>query len=187
MNMSSEELCKFAETRYRHLLEAGKWRPTPVTSSAEMKVKDEKDKENPKFLALVVAVKELVKNATKSSENADAQKNKWKFEPPAAGASIEKQVNGKTFRWCDGSDGKHHKPMYCCLQPSECKEQGKSKENQGQNGNGNGEAKLSQNAKGVTPKLKLNNNLATALAALDSTLQSSTGSDVETSSNPDLQ
>jgi hypothetical protein len=41
--------------------------------------------------------------------------------------------------------------------------------------------------KGVTPKLKLNNNLAAALAALDSTLQSSTGSDVETSSNPDLQ
>ncbi len=85
------------------------------------------------------------------------------------------------------SDVKHHKPMYCRHKPSKCKEQGKLKNDQRQNANGSNETKPSQNAKGGTPKLKLNNKLATTLAALNSTLQSSTASDAETSLGPDFQ
>jgi hypothetical protein len=50
--------------------------------------------------------------------------------------------------------------MYCRHKPSKCKEQGKLKNDQRQNANGSNKTKPSQNAKGGTPKLKLNNKLA---------------------------
>ncbi len=185
MNMSSEELCKFAETRYKHLFESGKWKFTSLASGAELK---EKDKENSKFITLAAAVKELAKNMTKSSENSNGQKNKWKFEAPTAGASIEKVVNGKSFWLCDCSDGKNHKPMYCRHKPAECKQQQSKQKPDVQ---GSGEPKInsgnnSANANGSVaiipkpdPKLKLNNNLSMALAALDKALHKSSSSDTD--------
>ncbi len=71
VSMTTEELCKFSETRHKHLFDAGKWKNNSVTPGAEPK---EKEKEDPKFLALVAAGKELAKNATKISNNTDAQR-----------------------------------------------------------------------------------------------------------------
>ena len=59
----------------------------------------------------------------KPSKPGDNPKTKWKFEAPATGASTEKVVDWKTFWWCDGSGGKHHKAMYCRHKPSDCKQQ----------------------------------------------------------------
>lgn len=75
-----------------------------------------------------------------------------------SGASIKKQINGKTFWWCTGSDGKNHKQI--------AKSKGKKKNGQGQPEIGSSDIKPIQNAKGIVPNLKLNNSLATALAAL---------------------
>jgi hypothetical protein len=133
-----------------------------------------KSTEDDKFLALAAAVKELARNnSSQSFKPSDNKKSKWKFEPPAAGASTEKEVNGKLFWWCDGSGGKHHKAMYCRHKPSECKEQVNAEKKQQPSSD------TSNKKEDSAPKLKLNNNLATALAALDKVLKTSTNSNDE--------
>lgn len=154
-----------------------KWKFT-TTSSAM----DSKDKEDSKFIALVAAVKELAKTVSKPPDNSDPQKNKWRFEAPAAGISIEKQVNGNMFWWCTVSNGKNHKPVYCHHKPQECKEPEKDNTKK---------VLLADNdnitmPKSVAPKLKLNNNLATALAALDGALQQATDLDKDILSEMDF-
>jgi len=119
-DISALELCKAAQTKYKNLFEAGKWKFTAAASTNEAK-----EKEDPKFIALVAAIKELSKQITQPSTKPDTQKNQWKYEAPAAGASLEKQVNGKTFWWCTGQDGKNHKPMFCHHKSQDYKEQGK--------------------------------------------------------------
>jgi hypothetical protein len=57
--LTAKELCKFAETRYRHLFEAGKWKNTSTKSGTDSR---EIEKEDTKFIALVAAVKELAKS-----------------------------------------------------------------------------------------------------------------------------
>jgi hypothetical protein len=105
---------------------------------------------------------------------------------PAAGASIEKEVNGELFWWCNGSDGKHHKPMFCRHRPTDCKQQlsqlkletlpvTEQKSSTGGNTVNGSTTTASQSG----PKFKLNNNLATALAALDKVLQTSANSNDE--------
>ena len=109
----------------------------------------------------------------KSGDNHDNQKSKWKFEAPAPGASIEKEVNGKKFWWCTGLDGKHHKPMYCRHKPQDCKEQDKDRSKKVTCL----EDVINDKSESLAPKLKLNSNLATALAALDGALKQSTRTD----------
>lgn len=176
-DLTAAVLCKFAETKYKHLFEAGKWKLTTASSAV-----DSKDKEDSKFVALVAAVKELAKTVSKPSDNPDVQKNKWKFEAPAAGAAIEKQVNGKMFWWCTGCDGKNHKPMYCRHKPQECKEQEKDRSKKVSIADDVNVPK----PKSAAPKLQLNNKLATALAALDGALQQATDPDKDTSSETDF-
>jgi hypothetical protein len=127
-----------------------------------------------------VAVEELVKNtsrATKPSEPGDNWKIKWKYEPPAAGASIRKEVGGKTFWWCNRAGGKYHKAMCCHQKPSDYKEQENKEKEQKPAPASSSSSSDNTNKKGSEPKLKLNNNLVTALAALDKVLQISTNSD----------
>jgi hypothetical protein len=135
---------------------------------------DGKEKEDAKFIALVATVKELAKSVSKTGENTDTQKSKWKFEAPSPGASIEKEVNGKTFWWCTGLDGKHHKPMYCCHKPQDCKAQDKDKSTKSVSFS---DDTAENKSKSSAPKLKLNSNVATALAALDGALKQSTKTD----------
>jgi hypothetical protein len=169
-DLTADELCRSAETKFKLLSEAGKWK---LTNSKD----PIKSKEDEKFLALAAAVKELAKNTSrtaKQTKTGDNPKLKWKFEPPAAGASIEKVVDGKTFWWCDGSGGKHHKAMYCRHKPTDCKEQENKEKDQKP---APASSTDTNNQTGSAPKLKLNNNLVTALAALDKVLQTSTDSD----------
>ncbi len=177
VNLTSEELCKFAETRYKHLLEAGKWKSSlsSVAVNAESK---EKDKDDQKFLALVAAVKELAKNASKPKApgNQDTQKNKWKFEAPESGNGTEKEVNSKIYWWCDGGASKNHKPMYCRHKPADCKKQESTLTSDAKSG-AKSAPKPATTQSNAEPKLKINNNLATALAALDKALHTSTNSD----------
>jgi hypothetical protein len=175
INMTSEELCKFAETRYRHLLEAGKWKSSSSSISASAESK-EKNKDDQKFLALVAAVKELAKNFSKPKESGtqDTQKSKWKFEQPETGNGTEKIVNSKTYWWCDGGVTKNHKPMYCRHKVADCRKQESMSMSQAKSA-----PKPSTNENKVEPKLKINNNRSTALAALDKVLQNSTNSDEE--------
>ncbi len=42
----------------------------------------------------MAAVKELAKSVKKTCDTLYSQKYKWKFQPPAPGDSVEKQVNG---------------------------------------------------------------------------------------------
>lgn len=108
----------------------------------------------------------------KPSTKSDGQKNRWKYEAPAEGAPIEKQADGKMFWWCNGQDGKNHKPMFCRHKPQECKEQERKKQVSFV------EAVTTEpKPKASAPKLKLNNNLATALAALDGAQKQSMTSD----------
>jgi hypothetical protein len=181
--ITASELCKAAQTKFRHLLEAGKWKITTTAANATSSA----SKEDSKFIALVAAVKELSKVVGKQPETSDNQKNKWKFEAPAAGASIEKEVNGKSFWWCNGSDGKNHKPMYCRHKPTECtKQPSKQPPENTSNAEQKNSNTINNNASGANaptskagPKLRLNNNLSTALAALDKALQNSSTSDSE--------
>jgi hypothetical protein len=97
-DLTADKLCHSAETKFKLLSEAGKWKLINPTKGSI------KSTEDAKFLALVTAVKELAKNSstsTKSSISNDNKKSKWKFEAPAAGESTEKEVDGKTFWWCD--------------------------------------------------------------------------------------
>ncbi len=189
--ITASELCKAAQTKFKHLLEAGKWKFTTHTSNATSLT----SKDDAKFIALVAAVKELAKSVGKQQpEYSDNQKNKWKFEAPAAGASIEKEVNGKSFWWCNGSDGKKHKPMYCHHKPTECKQQQSKQKpeviNTAEQKNNNGSNDVNGSTAStpeMAPKLKLNGNLSTALAALDKALQHSTSSDAESSEDKDFQ
>jgi hypothetical protein len=176
-DISALELCKAGQTKYKNLFEARKWKFTTAASTNKPK-----EKEDPKFIALVAAVKELSKQITQPSTKPDTQKNQWKYEAPAAGASLEKQVNGKTFWWCTGQDGKNHKPMFCRHKSQDCNEQGKTK----QVPFSNVEDKETK-PKPPAPKLKLNNNLATALAALNGVLKKSTNLDQEDASVSDFQ
>jgi hypothetical protein len=86
------------------------------------------------------------------------------------------------FWWCNGQDGKSHKPMFCCHKPQDCKEQGKTK-HVSSSDMVNNESKPKVSA----PKLQLNNNLATALAALDGVLKQSTTVDQDDMSDMDYQ
>jgi len=70
-DLTAAALCKFAETKFRHLLEAGKW-----TSSLVILLSDSKEKEDAKFIALVAVVKELAKSVSKTGEKNDTQKSK---------------------------------------------------------------------------------------------------------------
>lgn len=97
----------------------------------------------------------------KSSITSDSQKNEWKYEAPAHGASIEKTLNGKTFWWCNGSNGKNNKPMFCRHKPTDCKEIKDVKET-----TSSVEIMSTQQTKETTPTLKLNNNLATEAATV---------------------
>ncbi len=118
-DLTTNELCHSSETNFKLFSEVGKWKL--VSSKDTIKLKEVE-----KFLALAAAVKELAKNiswSTKPSKPGVNPKTKWKFEPPTAGSSIEKEVDGQTFWWCDGSSGRHHKVMYCSRKPSDCKEQ----------------------------------------------------------------
>ena len=174
IDLTADELCLSAETKFKLLTEAGKWKLSNSRNPVQ-------SKEDEKFLALAAAVKELAKSnsqTTKPSKPGDNPKTKWKFEAPAAGASIEKEVNGKMFWWCDGSGGKHHKPMYCRHKPSDCKEQ-ETKEKEQKPSSAQIVSSDASSKKTLEPKLKLNNNLATALAALDKVLHNSTNSDDE--------
>jgi hypothetical protein len=175
-NMTAPELCKAAQTKFKHLLEAGKWRFTTTITPIVTEPKEPKDKKDTKFIALAAAVKELVKNMSKSTtlNNSDSQKSKWKFEAPASGNGTEKEVNSKIYWWCDGGASKNHKPMYCRHKPAECK-----KQNHSSTSDAKPVPKPPSNENKGEPKLKINNNLATALAALDKVLQSSTNSDEE--------
>jgi hypothetical protein len=178
-DITAPELCKAAQTKYKNLFEAGKWKLTAGPSLSN----EVKEKDDAKFIALVAAVKELSKQIAKPPNKPDGQKNQWKYEAPAAGAPIEKQVEGKMFWWCTGRDGKHHKPMFCRHKPQECKEQEKNNKSSSSTDAGNNESKSKTSA----PKLKLNNNLAAALAALDGVLKQSTDSDQEKDSETDFQ
>jgi hypothetical protein len=170
-DLTADKLCHSAETKFKLLSEAGKWKMSTLTTKTKGAVKSTEDD---KFLALAAAVKELARNnSSQSSKPSDNKKSKWKFEPLAAGASIKKEVNGKLFWWCDGSGGKHHKAMYCHHKPSECKEQVNAEKKQQPSSD------TSNKKEDSAPKLKLNNNLATALAALDKVLKTSTNSDDE--------
>jgi hypothetical protein len=168
-DLTAAALYKFTETKFRHLFEAGKW-----TSSLVIPLSDGKEKEDAKFIALVAAVKELAKSVSKTGENNDTQKLKWKFEAPSPGASIGKEVNGKTFWWCIVLDGKHHKPMYCHHKPQDCKAQDKDKSTKSVSFS---DDTAKNKSKSLAPKLKLNSNLVTALAALDGALKQSTKAD----------
>lgn len=176
--LTSDQLCKAAESKFKNLLEAGKWKFS--SANAPSAVKESAD---PKFLALVAAVKELAKNTAKSSNSSSGVQSKWKFEAPPAGSSIEKHVNGKTFWWCDGADGKHHKPMFCCHKPTDCKAVSKST-------SATTETPTPASGTGVAQakKIKLDSNLSAALAALDKALLISTTSDegLATSGNKDF-
>ena len=92
-DISALELCKAAQTKYKNLFEAGKWKFTAAASTNEAK-----EKEDPKFIALVAAIKELSKQIMQPSTKPNNQKNQWKYEAPAAGASLEKQVNRTLVR-----------------------------------------------------------------------------------------
>jgi len=92
-DISALELCKAAQTKYKNLFEAGKWKFTAAASTNEPK-----EKEDPKFIALVAAIKELSKQIMQPSTKPNNQKNQWKYEAPAAGASLEKQVNRTLVR-----------------------------------------------------------------------------------------
>ena len=186
------ELCKAAQTKFKHLLEAGKWKFVNTTSGASNAALSAQ-KDDGKFIALAAAIKEIAKSVGRQPENPNNQKNKWKFEAPAAGTPIEKEVNGKLFWWCNGSDGKNHKPMFCRHKPTECKQQpskqklensngSEQKSNHGGVNNNNGGTTIASKS---GPKLKLNNNLSTALAALDQILLNSTSSDAENSEDKD--
>jgi hypothetical protein len=70
-DLTAAALCKFAETKFRHLLDAGKW-----TSSLVILLSDSKEKEDAKFIALVAVVKELAKSVSKTGEKNDTQKSK---------------------------------------------------------------------------------------------------------------
>jgi hypothetical protein len=174
LNVTAPELCKAAQTKFKHLLEAGKWKLP--TNSIVIEPKESKEKKDAKFIALVAAIKELAKNVSKSntSSNSESQKGKWKFEAPESGNGTEKEVNSKTYWWCDGGVSKNHKPMYCRHKPAECKKQTPMSTSDAKPA-----PKSSSNESKGEPKLKINNNLATALAALDKVLQTSTNSDEE--------
>jgi hypothetical protein len=191
--ITASELCKAAQTKFKHLLEAGKWKFANTTSGASNAALSAQ-KDDGKFIALAAAIKEIAKSVGRQPENPNNQKNKWKFEAPAAGTPIEKEVNGKLFWWCNGSDGKNHKPMFCRHKPTECKQQpskqklensngSEQKSNHGGVNNNNGGTTIASKS---GPKLKLNNNLSTALAALDQILLNSTSSDAENSEDKDF-
>jgi hypothetical protein len=55
--ITASGLCKAAQTKFRHLLKAGKWKFTTTAANATSSA----SKEDPKFIALVAAVKELLK------------------------------------------------------------------------------------------------------------------------------
>jgi hypothetical protein len=76
----------------------------------------------------------------------------------------------------------NHKPKFCHHKSQDCKEQGKTK----QVPFSDAEDKETK-PKPPAPKLKLNNNLATALAALNGVLKKSTNSDQEDASVSDFQ
>jgi hypothetical protein len=73
--------------------------------------------------------------------------------------------------------------MFCRHKPQECKEQEKNNKSSSSTDAGNNESKSKTSA----PKLKLNNNLAAALAALDGVLKQSTDSDQVKNSETDFQ
>lgn len=50
--LTAEELCKFAGTKYKHLLESGRWKYTPTSMANHQS----KEKDDPKFLALVTGI-----------------------------------------------------------------------------------------------------------------------------------
>jgi hypothetical protein len=92
-DLTTNELCHSSETNFKLFSEVGKWKL--VSSKDTIKLKEVE-----KFLALAAAVKELAKNiswSTKPSKPGVNPKTKWKFEPPTAGSSIEKEVDGQTF------------------------------------------------------------------------------------------
>jgi hypothetical protein len=119
VNITAPELCKAAQTKFKHLLKAGKWKLNMNLIIAEPK--DSKEKKVTKSIALAAAIKELAKNVSKSnaSSKLESQKSKWKFEAPESGNGTEKEVNSKTYWWCDGGVSKNHKPMYCRHRPAE--------------------------------------------------------------------
>jgi hypothetical protein len=175
MNITAPELCKVAQMKFKHLHEGGKWKFTNPTVTES---KESKEKNDTKFIALAAAIKELAKNMNKPNapNNSDLQKSKWKFKVPESGNGTEKEVNSKTYWWCDGGTSKNHKPMYCRHKPAECKKQNPvsmSDAKPAPKPSSTAPKSSSTENKGE-PKLKINNNLATALAALDKVLQNST-------------
>jgi hypothetical protein len=65
-DLTAVELCRFSETKYKHLFEAGKWKLSSVVST-----NDSVNKEVAKFVALVSTVKELAKDASKPLAHAE--------------------------------------------------------------------------------------------------------------------
>ncbi len=161
VNIMAPKLCKATLTKFKHLLEAGKWKftSTPI-------VTESKEKKDAKFTALATAVKKLAKNVSKSkaSKFSESQKNEWKFEAPETGNGTEKEVNSKTYWWCKGGSSKNHEPIYCRHKPVHCKKQESTSESKPV-------PKPSSNESKSEPKLKINNNLVMALATLNKVLQ----------------
>jgi hypothetical protein len=110
----------------------------------------------------------LAKNASKSNalSNSESQKCKWKFEAKEYSNGTEKEVNSKTYWWCNGGTSKNYKQMYCRHRPEECK-----KQNPTSTSDAKPALKPSSNEGKGELKLKMNNNLAF--------LQNSTNSDEE--------
>jgi hypothetical protein len=79
LTFTPDELSKFDETRYKHLLEAGKWKNASTKPISEPK---HLEKEDSKFITLLAAVRELANSMTITSNTSDSQKYTWKFQPP---------------------------------------------------------------------------------------------------------
>jgi len=116
-DLTAAALCKFAERSLDISLRLASGYLLPLLHLSIIR-----RKKTPNSLHLLLRSRNLQNLFPKSGDNHDNQKSKWKFEAPAPGASIEKEVNGKKFWWCTGLDGKHHKPMYCHHKPQDCKE-----------------------------------------------------------------
>jgi hypothetical protein len=111
IDLTTKGLMEKAETKYEELEEKNKFL-SKGTKGLQQSGDD--------IVALRAEIEELkTRGTTRTSRRTGRGLPDWVTKKPTDG-KVTKEMNGKTYHWCEGDAGKNHSPKWVIHKPSEC-------------------------------------------------------------------
>jgi hypothetical protein len=111
INLTTKVLMDKAETKYEELKDKNKFNANHTPSLQE---------KGDDIVALQAQIAELKKLGNpRANRRSSRGLPEWVTKKPTDD-KVTKEMNGKTYHWCEGDSGKNHSPKWVIHKPSEC-------------------------------------------------------------------